>query len=191
VTFARHGALSSAVRLSIRRHRSGSRSRHGSQVRRIHRGQRVPRLWQVFGMWRWELVGIEAAYLAQRERMNPRFLPTSSRWFLSVQACQAGGRGFESRRSRRKHPAYRHLLLPVLAQSTAGSPTGHALIPARESGRGPVSVKPCKSRCSVAGHGVRVLGHPAAIPQANRPAVLGGAGWDYEWPEASASLDRA
>ena len=29
--------------------------------------------------------------------------------------------------------------------------------------------KPCKSRCSVAGHGVRVLGRPAAIPQANRP----------------------
>jgi hypothetical protein len=117
VIFARHGALSSAVRLSIRRHRSGSRSRHGSQVRRIHRGQRVPRLWQVFGKLRWELVGIEAAYLAQRERMNPRFLPTSSRWFLSVQACHAGGRGFESRRSRRKHPAYRHLLLPVLAQA--------------------------------------------------------------------------
>jgi hypothetical protein len=59
--------------------------------------------------------------------------------------------------------------------------------PARASGRGPVSVKPCKSPCSVAGDGVRVLGDPAAIPQADRPAVLGGADWNYEWPEASCS----
>ena len=44
-------------------------------------------------------------------------------------ACHAGGRGFESRRSRRKHPANRHVLLPSLAQTTAGFPTGHALIP--------------------------------------------------------------
>jgi hypothetical protein len=35
-------------------------------------------------------------------------------------ACHAGGRGFESRRSRRKHPANRPVLLPCWAQSTAG-----------------------------------------------------------------------
>jgi hypothetical protein len=35
-------------------------------------------------------------------------------------ACHAGGRGFESRRSRRKHPASSQVLLPLWAQSTAG-----------------------------------------------------------------------
>src|SRR5581483_5031497 len=35
-------------------------------------------------------------------------------------ACHAGGRGFESRRSRRKHPANLRLLLPLAANTTAG-----------------------------------------------------------------------
>ena len=35
-------------------------------------------------------------------------------------ACHAGGRGFESRRSRLKHPAKQHLLLPGWARTTAG-----------------------------------------------------------------------
>ena len=35
-------------------------------------------------------------------------------------ACHAGGRGFESRRSRYKHPANGHLLLPALTRTTAG-----------------------------------------------------------------------
>jgi hypothetical protein len=77
------------------------------------------------------------------------------------------------------------ILLSVLAQSAVGFPTGHALIPHANPDAVPVSVKPCKSPCSAAGHGVRVLGHAAVIPQANRPAALGGA--VYEWPEASCS----
>ena len=44
-------------------------------------------------------------------------------------ACHAGGRGFESRRSRRKYSANRQLLLPIVAQTTAAFLTGHALIP--------------------------------------------------------------
>jgi hypothetical protein len=56
-------------------------------------------------------------------------------------------RGFESRRSRRKYPANRHLLLSTLAQSTAGCPTGHALIPHANPTRSG-HVKRCKSPCS-------------------------------------------
>jgi hypothetical protein len=46
-------------------------------------------------------------------------------------ACHAGGRGFESRRSR-KDPANRHLRLPRQAQTTAGRFSSRAH-PARES----------------------------------------------------------
>jgi hypothetical protein len=46
----------------------------------------------------------------------------------ALAACHAGGRGFESRRSRLKHPANRHLLLPDSAQTTAGFYVSPALI---------------------------------------------------------------
>jgi hypothetical protein len=41
------------------------------------------------------------------------------------------------------------------------------------------SRKASKSTCSVAGHGVRVLGHPAAIPQANRAQRSAGADYGF------------
>jgi hypothetical protein len=56
---------------------------------------------------------------------------TSPRVFVPDSACLAGGRGLESRRSR-KIPANMHLLLPVLTQSTAGLFSSRA-DPARES----------------------------------------------------------
>jgi hypothetical protein len=102
-------------------------------------------------------------------------------------ACHAGGRGFESRRSRRNTLPMGIFCCPFWRNRPPALRSVTRAHPARESGRDPVSVKPCKSACSVAGHEVGVLGHPAAIPQANRPAVLGGADWDYEWPEASCS----
>jgi hypothetical protein len=72
----------------------------------------------------------ESIARGSKSRMNRApSRPSSSIVVILELACHAGGRGFESRGSRRKHPAYRHHLLPVLAQSTAGSPTGHALIP--------------------------------------------------------------
>jgi hypothetical protein len=52
-------------------------------------------------------------------------------------ACHAGGRGFESRRSRRKHPANRDLLLSVLAQTIAGFPPASRTDSAREISREP------------------------------------------------------
>ena len=50
-------------------------------------------------------------------------------------ACHAGGRGFESRRSRRQHPANRNVLLPVLAQTTAGFPSAARALILPESDR--------------------------------------------------------
>jgi hypothetical protein len=80
-------------------------------------------------------------------------------------ACHAGGRGFESRRSRRKYPANRHLLLPILAQSTAGFSTGHALIPHADPGRGR-SGKALQIAMFCGPPPARVLGRPAQIPHA-------------------------
>jgi hypothetical protein len=93
-------------------------------------------------------------------------------------ACHAGGRGFESRRSRRKHPANWHLSLPILTQSTAGFRTGQRAHPARASGRRPVSVKPCKSPCSVAGARGQSLRSSRADPARGSPFRLHVAGAD-------------
>src|SRR5918994_6548719 len=62
---------------------------------------------------------------------------SSSGVVVSDSACHAGGRGFESRRSRRKHPANRDLLLSVLAQTTAGFPPASRTDSAREISREP------------------------------------------------------
>jgi hypothetical protein len=69
-----------------------------------------------------------AAHAAQRRRSSAVVV------ILEV-ACHARGRGFESRRSRQKRPANLDILLPILAHTTAGFPTGHALIPHASMGR--------------------------------------------------------
>ena len=102
---------------------------------------------------------------------NPRLSPPRPE--ASRPACHAGGRG-----SRPVAPVENMLQIGVFCclfwrnRPPAFRPVTHS---SRTRIRTPPdSVKPCKSPCSVAGHGVRVLGHPAAIPQVNRPAVLGG-----------------
>jgi hypothetical protein len=87
-------------------------------------------------------------------------------------ACHAGGRGFESRRSRRKHPANRPLLLSVWVQTTAGFAPASRANPARDQPRAGRQ-KCCKPACSVGRLGARRatrLAHPAQIPLAH--AVL-------------------
>ncbi len=101
-----------------------------------------------------------------QSRMNRAIARQSSPIVVSVeQACHAGGRGFESRRSR-KVPANRQLLLPARARTTAGLPIHPALIPYARRG----SVKCCKLAHSVAGLGSSDLPpfrHPAQIPHGN------------------------
>jgi hypothetical protein len=80
---------------------------------------------------------------------------SSPRVGMPASACHAGGRGFESRRSRKKHPANRHLSLPALAQSTAGFYVIPALIP-----------QDWKSAC------LQALSPPAAGTRGCHPARL-------------------
>jgi hypothetical protein len=66
--------------------------------------------------------------------------------------------------------ANRHFLLLILAQSTAGFPTGHALMPHANSGRGTVTealqtdMAGCRVRCRRTN---QAPDHPAQIPHAN------------------------
>jgi len=82
---------------------------------------------------------------------NPRLSPLRPQ--APRPACHAGGRGFESRRSRRKHPAKLSLLLSVLAQTTAGFPPVSRAGAARGIGLPGERRKCCKRGCSLAGIG--------------------------------------
>jgi hypothetical protein len=79
-------------------------------------------------------------------------------------ACHAGGRGFESRRSRRKHPANWPLFLPDQAQTTAGFPPVSRTDSARGISRDPLAKSAANGRFLSP---VWALGEPPA-PRSSR-----------------------
>jgi len=87
--------------------------------------------------------------------------------------CHAGGRGFESRRSRRKHPANRKLLLSVLAHTTAGFPPASRTDSAREIQPRAARQKCCKRAFSVAGWALRRATWSSVIPRRSRAHMTG------------------
>jgi hypothetical protein len=102
---------------------------------------------------------------------NPRLSPLRPE--VPRPACHAGGRGFESRRSRKKSCKWASFVADSGAVDRRLSNRSRA-DPAANLGRG--SARKALQIATFCGrHWVRVFGHPARIPQADGPAaVLGG-----------------
>jgi hypothetical protein len=115
-------------------------------------------------------------------RMNRAIARPSSPIVVTLEpACHAGGRGFESRRSRRKHPAIGIFCCRSWHRRPPASRRPPALIP---HGRSAVSRMPkvlqtgiFRRRFGALGE-PPVLGHPAEIPRAhNRSASTVSSWW--------------
>ena len=88
------------------------------------RGRRRCAPWQEFGKYSVETMGIECV---RSPRRPPNFhvrMPVSSDQYCLAQFCHAGGRGFESRRSRSRKPRKRGLFR---SSKVAGVPESHDL----------------------------------------------------------------